>query len=139
MRWFRDIGLAVKLSLLLLLVLGLLLLSTILLLTLNTQTLTQEVGNERIGEEVNVLQSQLTQLENGLNVDINFLVSSVTFFQAVGSRDAKSVSDIISRANLSPDLYSVIVVDGDGKLLVDTHADGSSETEDTLLGAALRK
>jgi signal transduction histidine kinase len=132
-------GLAVKLSLLLLLVLSILLLSTILLLTFNTRTLTQEVGSERIGQEVTTVRSQLTQLERELQVHINFLVSSVTFFQAVGSRDAAAVNDIISRLNLSPEFYDIAVVDGDGHRLIDTQVDADHDAEDALLATARAK
>jgi len=63
----------------------------------------------------------------------------VTFFQAVGSRDAATVESIISRMNLSPDFFDIEVVDGDGNRLIDTQVDASSEVEDALLTSALAR
>jgi len=139
MHWFRDMGLAVKLTLLLLLALSILLLSTVLLLASNTQTLTQEVGTERIGEEVAIVQGQLAQLERELQTDINALVTSVTFFQAVGSRDAAVVENTISGLSLSPELFDIVVVDGDGNRLIDTQVDTNLAAEDALLASALAR
>jgi signal transduction histidine kinase len=137
MRWLKDMSLGIKLSLLLLLVLGILLLSTILLLVFNTQNLTQEVGSERIAEEVSITQSRLAEIERELAVDINFMASGVPFFQAVGRRNAEDVNEIITQANQSLALDDVDVVDGDGNRLVDTGNDQDHTAEDRLLELAL--
>jgi signal transduction histidine kinase len=137
MRWFRDLSLGIKLSLLLLLVLGVLLLFTILLLSFNTRTLTEEVGSERIAEEVSILQSRLTEIERELTVDVNFIASGVNFYQAVGRRSAEDVSEIVAQANESLALDDVDVVDGDGNRLVDTRGDEDYTQEDALLQQAL--
>ena len=54
------------------------------LLILNTRNLTEEIGGERVVEEVNIIQSRLAEIEKELQVDTNFVVTSVNFFQAVG-------------------------------------------------------
>jgi signal transduction histidine kinase len=137
MDWLGNRNLGVKLNLLVLSVLGILLLGVAILLTSNTQNLTREVGGERIAQEANIIQSRLAEVEQELSVDIDFLVSSISFFQAVGSRDREETGDIITRANFSLALDDVTVVDGDGKRLVDTNVDEDNSDEDWLLSLAL--
>lgn len=134
---FRNTSLAIKLNILLLLVMLLLLAGVVFLLVQNTQTLTAEIGGERIVEEVNIIQSRLKEIEKELVVDTNFIVTSVSFFQAVGRRDAQDTSDIITTANASLGLDDITVVDGDGNRLVDTSPENNPTQEDTLLTIAL--
>lgn len=134
---FRNTRLAVKLNILVLLVMALLLVGVVFLLIRNTQNLTAEIGGERILEEVNIIQSRLAEIEKELVVDTNFIVTSVSFFQAVGRRDAQDTSDIITTANASLGLDDITVVDGDGKRLVDTFSDDDASQEDAILARAL--
>jgi signal transduction histidine kinase len=136
MSWLRDISLGVKLNLLVLLVLGILLASVIGLLSRNTQTLTEEVGGEQIAEEANILESRLAEIEENLLIDINFLVTSVNFWQAVGNRDISGTENIIDPANDSLKLDDIDVIDGDGRRLVDIDVDANPE-EDALLDLGL--
>src|SRR4051794_30196526 len=137
MRWLRNLGLGFKLSLLLVIVLIILLCSTIFLLNTNTQKLTEEVGGERVSEEVKIIESRLTEIEKSLTVNADFLTSSVTFYQAVGRRDAKDTGDIITRANESLGLDDIEVVDGDGNHLVDIRPGDDDPQKDHLLTQAL--
>ncbi|MBZ0294915.1 MAG: HAMP domain-containing histidine kinase [Anaerolineae bacterium] len=134
---FSNASLGVKLNLLVLLVLALLLIGVVFLLFWNTQNLTEKIGGERIVEEVNTIQSRLTEIERELNVYTNFVVTSVNFFQAVGRRDAADTAEIITTANASLGLDDITVVDGDGKRLVDTNLDEDTSQEDELLRTAL--
>jgi signal transduction histidine kinase len=134
----KNTSLAVKLNILVLLVLALLLIGVIILLIQNTQNLTEEIGGERITEEVSIIQSRLAEIERELLVDTNFVVTSISFFQAVGRRDADETRDIIITANDSLNLDDITVVDGDGNRLVDTAVDEDLTQEDALLNAALR-
>src|SRR5689334_15164778 len=92
------------------------------LLILNTRNLTEEIGGERVVEEVNIIQNRLAEIEKELLVDTNFIVTSVAFFQAVGRRSAADTTDIITTANASLGLDDITVVDGDGRRLTDTGA-----------------
>jgi signal transduction histidine kinase len=131
-------GLGVKLNIFVLFVLSIFLVSIVFLLNRNTDSLTEQVGSERVGEEVNILQNRLAEIENTLLVDINFLATSVHFFQAVGRRDANDVAEIINPANVSLKLDDITVVDGDGKRLIDTAVDQDDFTEeDKLLATGL--
>ncbi len=136
-RLFANVSLGVKLNFLVLLVLVILLVGIVLLLKQNTQNLTEVIGGERITEEVNIIRSRLAEIEDGLVVNINFLVSSVSFFQAVGRRDEVETNEIITRANASLKLDDITVVDGDNKRLVDTQVDEDQSEEDKLLSSAL--
>ena len=136
-RLFQNVSLAVKLNILVLLVMALLLAAVVFLLIHNTQKLTEEIGGERTVEEVNIIQSRLSEVENGLLVHTNFVVSSVNFFQAVGRRDASDTADIINTANASLGLDEITVIDGDGKRLVDTNSNADNVQEDELLHRAL--
>ncbi len=107
------------------------------LLILNTQNLTEEIGGERVFEEVNIIQSRLAEIEKELQVDTNFVVTSVSFFQAVGRRSAKDTTQIITTANASLGLDDIIVVDGDLKRLTDTSTNEDTTQEDALLRTAL--
>jgi signal transduction histidine kinase len=107
------------------------------LLILNTRNLTEEIGGERVFEEVNIIQSRLAEIEKELQVDTNFIVTSVAFFQAVGRRSAHDTTEIITTANASLGLDDIIVVDGDGKRLTDTSANENASQEDALLRTAL--
>ncbi len=135
MRLFRNTGLGVKLNILVLSVMGILLIGIVILLNRNTQRLTEEVGGERIAEEVNIVERRLSEIQAELSVNANFLVTSVSFYQAVGNRDIAKTTEIIDRANLSLELDNVTVVDGDGNKLVDT-SDSNGE-ENQLLRRAL--
>ena len=137
MRLFTNISLGVKLNILVLSVMGILLLGIVILLNHNTQNLTEEVGGERIAEETNIIERRLAEIEDELRVNANFLVTSVSFFQAVGSRDVARTSEIINRANFSLGLDDVTVVDGDGQRLVDTREDEETTEEDELLSVAI--
>jgi signal transduction histidine kinase len=112
-----------------------LLVGIVVLLNHNTQNLTEEVGGELISEETNIIERRLAEIQSELSVNANFLVTSVSFFQAVGNRDIAKTTEIINRANLSLELDDITVVDGDGNRLVDT-SDVNSE-EDKLLQQAL--
>lgn len=135
MRRLNDLSLGIKLTLLLLLVLSLLLFSTVALLSVNTENLTTEVGSEQIAAEVNIIQSRLAEVKDEISLDINFLISDITFFQAVGRRDPASVSDIISRTNLVSGIYDVNIVDGDGNSLVRV----GDERSDTAANATIEQ
>ena len=135
---FRHVSLAVKLNVLVLLVLAMFLISVVFLLIRNTQDLTEKIGREKIHEEVNIIQSRLMEIEHELLVRTNSIVTSVAFFQAVGKRSAEETSEIITTANASLGLDDIIVVDGDGRWLVDTQTDRGHLQDDILLQMALR-
>lgn len=135
---FSNTSLAVKLTVLVLLVLALLLIGVAFLLIRNTQNLTEEIGGELVVEEVNIIQSRLAEIEKELLVDTNFVVTSVSFFQAVGRRNADDTTAIISTANASLGLDDITVVDGDGRRLTDTSVDEDTTQEDALLREALQ-
>jgi signal transduction histidine kinase len=134
----RNISLSIKLNLLLLMALGILLIATILLLFFNTGRLTEEIGNERIAEEVNIMQKRLAEVEKELGVDVNFIASSIPFIQAVGRRNGETVTELIITANNSLEMDDIDVVDGDGNRLADLSLDTSNTaSEDNLLTVAL--
>jgi signal transduction histidine kinase len=135
---FRNISLSIKLNLLLLLVLGVLLLATVLLLFFNTQNLTEEIGSERIAEEVNIMQKRLAEVENELQVDVNFMASSIPLIQAVGRRNEDTVTELITGANNSLNMDDIDVIDGDGNRLANLDPDaGDNAAKDALLTVAL--
>jgi signal transduction histidine kinase len=134
MRWLRDAGLGFKLSVLLLLVLGVLLFSTVALLISNTQDLIEEVGSERITEEVRIIQRRLSEFERELSVDVNFIASSVPFFQAVGRRSVSGVTEMVTLAQAQLSFDDVDVIDGDGAVLADVGSVGDEpEVQQVML------
>ncbi len=133
MQWIRDIGLGIKLSLILLVFLGILLISLISLLVFNTQNLTQEVANEQISQELNTLGNRLDEIQRNIESDISFLVGDITFFQAVGRRSQNDLNQIIGRTDLSSELFDVEIVDGDGNFLVNTLDEENTDSADALL------
>lgn len=136
-RLFGNQSLGVKLNIIVLFVLSIFLVSTVFLLTRNTQSLTEQVGSDRIHEEVTSLENRLAEVKDKLLVDINFLATGVYFVQAVGSRNADNIADIINTANLSLKLDDITVVDGDGKRLIDTAGEEIPIQEDRLLAVGL--
>lgn len=120
MQRYRDLGLGVKLTLILLVFFGILLISLILLLIHNTQNLTQEVASEQIIQEINTVTSRLDEIQRNVETDISFLVGDIAFFQAVGRRSQNDLNMIIGRTNLAGDAFDVEIVDGDGNFLVNT-------------------
>jgi signal transduction histidine kinase len=133
----KNFNLAVKLSILVFLALTVMLVGVVSLLVLNTRILTEEIGGERVNEEVNIIQKRLAEIEKELLVDTNFVVSSVAFFQAVGRRSATDTTEFISTANASLGLDDITVVDGDGRRLTDTSVNTDPSQEDALLKNAL--
>jgi signal transduction histidine kinase len=136
---WKNASLAVKLNISVLLVLALLLFGVVFLLMQNTQNLTEEIGGERITEEANIIQSRLAEVEREMGVDTDFIVSGVSFFQAVGRRSTTETNAIINTANRSLGLDDITVVDGDGQRLVDTEVDMDTSQEDALLTRSLRR
>lgn len=134
----KNTSLGVKLSILVLLAISLLLVGIVVLLIRNTQNLTQEVGGEQIAEQVMIFQSRLREIEQELLVDTNFVKTNVSFFQAVGNRDADDISELILNANASLGLDEIAVVDGDGQWLADTRGDETRAQEDAILLTALQ-
>jgi signal transduction histidine kinase len=133
----KNASLAVKLNILVFMVLAVMLIGVAYLLILNTRNLTEEIGGERVVEEVNIIQNRLAEIEKELQVDANFVVTSVNFFQAVGRRSAADTTEIITTANASLGLDDITVVDGDGRRLTDTNVDEDTTQEDALLREAL--
>jgi signal transduction histidine kinase len=136
---WKNASLAVKLNISVLLVLTLLLFGVVFLLMQNTQNLTEEIGGERITEEANIIQSRLAEVEREMGVDTDFIVSGVSFFQAVGRRSTTETNAIINTANRSLGLDDITVVDGDGQRLVDIEVDMDTSQEDALLARSLRR
>jgi signal transduction histidine kinase len=136
---WKNASLAVKLNISVLLVLALLLFGVVFLLMQNTQNLTEEIGGERITEEANIIQSRLAEVEREMGVDTDFIVSGVSFFQAVGRRSTTETNAIINTANRSLGLDDITVVDGDGQRLVDIEVDMDTSQEDALLARSLRR
>jgi signal transduction histidine kinase len=136
-RYLRNPGLGVKLSIFLLFVLSIFLVSIVFLLNRNTQSLTEQVGGDRVVEEVNILENRLAEVEDKMLVDIDFLATGVYFVQAVGNRNENNIADIINTANVSLKLDDITVVDGDGKRLIDTAVDQDPTEEDNLLAVGL--
>lgn len=133
----KNSNLAVKLNILVLLVLVVMLVGVAYLLILNTRNLTEEIGGERVVEEVNIIQNRLAEIEKELLVDTNFVVTSVNFFQAVGRRSTADTTDIINTANASLGLDDITVVDGDGRRLTETSISEDTTQKDALLREAL--
>lgn len=135
---FSNISLSIKLNLLLLLGLGVLLLTTVMLLFFNTQNLTNEIGSERVAEEVNIMQKRLAEVEEELGVDVNFMASSIPFIQAVGRRNGDTITELITSANNVLKMDDIDVIDGDGNRLADLDSGPvSTSSEDVLLTVAL--
>lgn len=134
----RQPGLGVKLDVYVLFVLLIFLVSIVFLLNRNTESLTKQVGSDRVSEEVKIFEKRLAEMQDKLLVDINFLATSVHFFQAVGRRNANDVAEIINPANVSLKLDDITVVDGDGNRLIDTATDQVNvREEDKLLAVGL--
>lgn len=133
----KSFSLAVKLNILVFLALTVMLVGVVSLLILNTRILTEEIGGERVTEEVNIIQKRLSEIEKEILVDTNFIVSSVTFFQAVGRRSIADTTEFITTANASLGLDDITVVDGDGRRLTDIDANKDTSQEDALLKSAL--
>jgi signal transduction histidine kinase len=133
----KNTSLAVKLNILVFFVLAVMLIGVAYLLILNTRNLTEEIGGERVVEEVNIIQNRLAEIEKELLVDTNFIVTSVAFFQAVGRRSAADTTSIITTANASLGLDDITVIDGDGRRLTDTSIDKDTPQKDAILQEAL--
>lgn len=121
MRWLRNLGLNIKLTLLILIVFGLFLISNVALLVYSTQSFTSEIGNERIEDATTIIQNSLSVIQTQLSADIDALVTDIAFFQAVGRRDSERVAELLARANINQ--YDIRVVDGDGNLLFGVNSD----------------
>ncbi|MBK8137276.1 MAG: hypothetical protein IPK52_15855 [Chloroflexi bacterium] len=115
--WLTRISLGTKLTLSLSGSAGLLDSSTVLLVS-STQSFTKEVGDERILDAIEIIQNSLTSIQDQIRNDINFLVSDVSFFQAVGRRDVDGLNAIIDRTGLAQGFYNIDIVDGDGSHLL---------------------
>lgn len=129
----KNASLAVKLNTLVLLVLALLLIGVAFLLVRNTENLTEEIGSERLVEEIDIIQNRLEDIEKELLVNVNFIVKSVSFFQAVGGRKADETAEFITNANALLGLDDITVVDGDGRRLFDMEQGGDTTQKDALL------
>lgn len=122
--WLTKASLGTKVMLSLLVVLLGFFVLSIALLVSSTQSFTDEVGDERLSDAIEIIENSLTSVQAQIRNDITFLTSDVSFFQAVGRRDTEVLREIIARTDLAQGFYDIDIVDGDGNLLLTT---GSGE------------
>jgi signal transduction histidine kinase len=118
--WLTKASLGTKVMLSLLVVLLGFFVLSIALLVSSTQSFTNEVGDERLSDAIEIVENSLTSVQAQIRNDIAFLASDVSFFQAVGRRDTEVLREIINRTDLSQGFYDIDIVDGDGNLLFTT-------------------
>lgn len=134
-----NLSINIKLNLLLIFVFSILLVTTMLLLSSNTATLTEEIGSERIAQEVSIMNNHLAEVQKELLVNVNFTASSVPLIQAVGRRNAETVLGLVQAANESLGMDDIDVVDGDGNSLTDLNPSASDEPLKHFLVDALKE
>jgi signal transduction histidine kinase len=122
--WLTKASLGTKVMLSLLVVLMGFFVLSIALLVSSTQSFTDEVGDERLNDAIEIIENSLSSVQAQIRNDITFLTSDVSFFQAVGRRDTEVLREIIGRTDLAQGFYDIDIVDGDGNLLFTT---GSGE------------
>lgn len=122
--WLTKASLGTKVMLSLLVVLMGFFVLSIALLVSSTQSFTDEVGDERLSDAIEIIENSLSSVQAQIRNDITFLTSDVSFFQAVGRRDTEVLREIIGRTDLAQGFYDIDIVDGDGNLLFTT---GSGE------------
>lgn len=133
----RNIGLGIKLNLLVLVVLVLLLVSVVLLLTSNTRNLTEEIGGGRIAEESAIMERRLAEIERELSLEIRFLAANPRLFDAVANQDQNAARTAVTLATSTLQIDDIDLIDANGNRLAQVRPNEDTTAEDALFALAL--
>lgn len=134
MNWFRDARLGVKLNLVIVAAVAVLAVTILTLLTRSTNALIDEVGQQRVRQEIAVLTSNLIQAQNELVTAGSLLSNTPGLVSAVAEGDAAVVRSLSLSAVPSLRLTDFRVFDADGEYLTNLASEEVHENEDREAG-----
>ena len=137
--FFRNLNLGIKLNLVIVLAFGMLLLAIVLVTNRGAQKLTAQSGEQRIRQEIEVIQRRLEEAEETILRDAKILASAPDLLDAVANKEIKSVLSTILIHGAPLGLEDIDIVDEEGKRLEQEAVGGDrhAETEEKLISLAL--
>ena len=132
MNWFRNARLGVKLPLVILVVAAMLGLTILTLLNRSTTVLIDEVGQQRVQQEIAVVTNNLTQIQNELVTAGSLLTNTPSLVNAVVEGDAAVVRALSLSAVPSLRLTDFRVFDASGAYLTSIAAEEVQADEETV-------
>jgi signal transduction histidine kinase len=134
MNWFRDAQLGVKLNLVIVVAVAALAATILTLLARSTNALIDEVGQQRIRQEVAVLTNNLTQTQDELVTAGSLLSNTPGLVNAVAEGNANVVRSLSLSAVPSLKLTDFRVFNADGEYLTNLDAEETQGGEDLEAG-----
>jgi PAS domain S-box-containing protein len=139
-KFFKNLGLGVKLNVMAVLVLGTLLAAIITVASRNIESLAVQTGRHRVEQEVGLVQSQFDKAEQELLAAAKLVATRPGLVEAVANRDALGTHTAVAVGAAPLDFDDVDVVDADGARLAVVIKAGEPfdvGQEDALLSLAL--
>jgi GAF domain-containing protein/HAMP domain-containing protein len=138
MRFFRNLRLVVKLTVLVVLAVSILMVAITIITSTSTENLSSQMGQDRVVQEVSVVQSQFEKAEQEILAATNLLASRPGLVEAVASRDAAAIRMIALIGAAPLDLNGINVVDSEGVSIVTTGDETSrANPQDPLISLGL--
>jgi methyl-accepting chemotaxis protein len=138
--FLRSPRIGAKLNVVVVLAFSLLLAAVMIIMSQSMQRLTLKIGQQRVGQEAEVIRRRFDEAERMLLADTKALVNAPGLTEAVAHRDTDNVWKAFSIWRASLNLDDIGVVDADGGRLaavIKGAETNDAEQEDALLSLAL--
>jgi GAF domain-containing protein/HAMP domain-containing protein len=140
LRFFRNLGLGVRLIIIVILTLSILLAVTLIITYSSTQSLTVQSGRHRAKQETEVIQRRFEDVGQEILASIKVVAYRPELIEAVANRDAVQARTALLVGAAPFDFDNLYVVDVDGERLTTVTQEGNAYTvgqESDLLSFAL--
>jgi methyl-accepting chemotaxis protein len=139
-RFFRNLNLGVKLSVVVVLALGVLLTAIIVVVDGSVGNLIAQTGRHRVEQEAELVRSRFAEAEKVLSADTKLLANTPGLIDALANRDATAARTALAIGAAPVGLQEAIVVDPTGARFAKSVGVGEqrdAEQEDALISLAL--
>ncbi|MBC7811424.1 MAG: HAMP domain-containing protein [Burkholderiales bacterium] len=134
---FRDLRLGIKLNLVIVVAVALMAIAIFILLNGATEALIDEVGQQRINQEISVIERHLAQASQELDAASTLLANTPAFIEALEANEADLVQRLILTSLSSFNFDSFDVINVEGASLLAARSETINEQEETLLQQTL--
>lgn len=139
LKFFRNLNLGIKLNIVIVLAFGMLLLAIVLVTNRGAQALTAQSGEQRVRQEIEVIQRRIEEAEKAVLRNAKILGSAPDLIDAVAKKDIRIILSTILVHGAPLGLEDIDLVDQEGKRLEQEAVGGNlhAETEEKLISRAL--
>jgi hypothetical protein len=139
-RFFRNLNLGVKLSVVVVLALGVLLTAIIIVVDGSVGNLIAQTGRHRVEQEAELVRSRFAEAEKALSADTKLLANTPGLIEALANRDATVARTALAVGAAPIGLQEAVVVDTTGARFVksvEVSEQHDAEQEDTSTSLSL--